>query len=533
MKNSDKLLLKTFLLSTSMMNVLKYSRDKKRKKRAIGNYIGMTVFFLVLMGYCIAMCIGYADIGMGEAIPPICAMTVSAMAFFFTFLKAGSYLFEFREYDMIMSLPFEVRTVVGSKFWYMYLKSLPWYLSISLAMMIGYGIAVHPSVWVYPVWLVLSGFLPLIPMVAATFCSYLITRIGAGFRYKKLVQVLLTFAFVIVVFLLRFILEAVFRDGREQETLESISAAVETAGRWYWPIGWFTGAVRDLRISDMLIIPGASILLFELCLWIISSSYRKINSALKSHVASKSYHMTRLKTSGKVRAIAFKEFKRFTGSTSYLVNAGLGEVLAVILGIGALIVGFDRLVSMITQGAPIPEGVLFPAIPLIVYFCVGMVSTTTCSPSLEGKNYWIVQSLPITKQELYQGKMLFNMWLMVPPMIFAILCFAISVKMPLLSTALSVICGFALCCFSTTWGCVCGVKHIKLEFENDVEVVKQGFAVVIYMLPNMFITMILVVLSVILGVYWNPDLVILAITLLAAILSVLSYLRVMKVDKRV
>ena len=45
---------------------------------------------------------------------------------------------------MLMSLPIEARTVAGCKFLYMYIKSLPWYLSISLAMLIGYGVCAAP-----------------------------------------------------------------------------------------------------------------------------------------------------------------------------------------------------------------------------------------------------------------------------------------------------------------------------------------------------------------------------------------------------
>ena len=52
------------------------------------------------------------------------------------------------------------------------------------------------------------------------------------------------------------------------------------------------------------------------------------------------------------------------------------------------------------MGAPITKEMVYPAIPLIVYFFIGMVATTAMTPSLEGKNYWIVQSLPIKKDAL-------------------------------------------------------------------------------------------------------------------------------------
>ncbi|MBQ7679359.1 MAG: hypothetical protein IJT34_05875 [Butyrivibrio sp.] len=40
---------------------------------------------------------------------------------------------------------------------------------------------------------------------------------------------------------------------------------------------------------------------------------------------------------------------------------------------------------------------------LLKFVFIGMMATTACSPSLEGKNYWILQSLPLEKKTIYQG----------------------------------------------------------------------------------------------------------------------------------
>jgi ABC-2 type transport system permease protein len=125
---------------------------------------------------------------MAHIIPVICALTISVLSLVFTFFKSNGYLFNFKEYDMLMSLPFEAKTVAGCKFLYMYIQSLPWYLSISVAMMIGYGIYAHPFILVYPAWLILSLFLPIIPMLASSFLGFLIAKISSGFRKTNMIQ---------------------------------------------------------------------------------------------------------------------------------------------------------------------------------------------------------------------------------------------------------------------------------------------------------------------------------------------------------
>ena len=530
MKNSI-LLLKTLLLSTSSRNIYRHTRDKKKKRKIIWNTIGVVLLYALLMAYCIAICVGYGTTGLIGAAPEMCALVISALAFMFTLFKTNGYLFHFREYDMLMSLPFEARTVAACKFLYMYIRSLPWYLSISLAMMVGYGIYVRPPFFVYPLWILLAFFLPVIPMLAAAFLGFLIARISAGFRRNNLIQTVLTFIAVLFCFSLRFILEDLFRNNKVSETLETISAMTGNAAKTYWPAGWFANAVTRRDLTGALWLVSVSTLLFAAVFYVVGNSYRNINSALKSHAAAGKYRMREQKQRSVRMAIVFKEYRRLTGSTTYMVNGAMGEVLAVIVGVITLVIGFDRIIATVTNGAPVDAAMLQPAIPFIVYFFIGMVATTVCSPSLEGKNYWIVQSLPIESRTLYQGKMLFNMLLTVPFMAFSTLCMCISAATPVPDTVLYLLLGLALCAFSTAWGCVCGIRHMRLDWENEVEVIKQGAAVAIYMFPNMFVVMGLIVLVVFLGLRMDHRLLALILTAIVSALAALSYRRVMHLAK--
>lgn len=530
--NNGILLLKTLLLSTSGWNTHRYSKDKKKRRRIVMSAVGVVCLYAMLVGFAVAMCVGYGKFGMIRAVPVTCALSVSLLAFVFTLFKTNGYLFNFREYDMLMSLPFEARTVAGCKFLYMYIKSLPWYLSIATAMLIGYGVYARPSAAVYPLWLALSLFIPVIPMLLASFLGFMIARVSAGFKRTNAVQTALTLILVLFCFSLRFIIEDLFRNDKVQATLAAASRMTGDAAKLYLPAGWFSNAVLKLSLSDTLLLAGVSVALFGAVFALVGRSYRQINSALKSHAAGKRFRMSAQKRRSVVGAIAFKEMKRMTGSTAYMVNGGMGMILAALVGLITLVIGPQKIIQVVTQGAPIDAAMLRPAIPFIVYFFIGMIATTACSPSLEGKNYWILQSLPVEKKAVYQGKMLFNLLLTAPVMAFSTLCLCVAGKVPALDTALYLLQGLALCAFSTAWGCVCGVKHMRLDWENEIEVIKQGAAVAIYMLPNMFAVMLLTVGAVILGLHMDRRLLALAFTLVASILAALSYWRVMGLAKK-
>ena len=73
--NNGIVLLKTLLLSTSRMNILRHSTDRKKRRRIIGNTIGVLCLYAMLMAYSIAICIGYGQFGMIGAAPVTCALT--------------------------------------------------------------------------------------------------------------------------------------------------------------------------------------------------------------------------------------------------------------------------------------------------------------------------------------------------------------------------------------------------------------------------------------------------------------------------
>ena len=225
---------------------------------------------------------------------------------------------------MLMALPFEARTVAACKFLYMYVKSLPWYLSISFAMLIGYGYFARPAVFVYPLWIILSFFLPVIPMLIAAFLGFLIAKISAGFKKTNIIQTVLTFIFVVFCFSLRFIIEGIFRNDEVQATLEKMSEITDNAAGIYLPAKWFSEAVTKHSIPGILLLAGVSAQLFAVLFIIVGNSYRSINSALKSHAAARNYRMTRQKKRSVIHAIAFKEFRRLTGSTTYMTNGAIG-----------------------------------------------------------------------------------------------------------------------------------------------------------------------------------------------------------------
>lgn len=523
-----RLLLKTLLVSTSEINILKYETDRKKRNTVIGGLVGKIVLYLFLMAYLVATAYGYGIMGFASQLPLFNVIIISVMVFIFAIMKVNGYLFAFQDYDMIMSLPFSVKTIVSSKFLYMYVKDLPWMMSISLALMAGYGIFEKPFFTTYILWILLSLVLPVLPLIAATILGTLFAAVGSRFKFKKAIQSILIFTFIILCFFSRFFIENLFKNNSVEGVLSNTVSALDSVKSSYPPAAWFCDAILNNDIWSIVLLVLVSFVLFEITFLVISRFYRQVNSGLMANSNTKKYTMTHLKTRRVELSIAICEFKRFLHSTTYLTNMGFGVVMIAFLSVAILFVDVDHALSAMTGGAPFTKEMLLPAIPLFIYFFVGMVSTCCSTPSLEGKSNWILQSLPLENKTIYRGKMLFNMLLYTPVGIMGCICFGVKCGGNLLCVLTFILCEIALCAFSTTWGMICGVKFKKLDWTNEIEVVKQGSALTIYLFPNLFGTMLLIVGAVILGQMMSPIFINLILTAVFAALSLLCYHKVVK-----
>lgn len=522
----NNVLLKTLLRSTSITNRLRYEKDKKQRSKLKGSLAGQIILYILLFLFCMSTPLALGFFGMAQTIPALCVIVISLFEFISCLLRTNGYLFSTADYDMTMSLPFSVKQVVSTRFLYMYVKNLPWVVCMSLPMMTGYDLYVKPPVYVYAGWIILTFFIPMIPMVLASAIGTCIAAAGARFRHKNLVQTILMFILVLFLFSLRFIIEKIAQDGELEQVLLTAGDSVKQMTQMYPPALWFEKAVLDVSILHILLFAAVSVVVYEIAFFIISRFYRQIVSRLMVGIAGKKYSLKELNVHSPVQSVAFKEFKCMTSSANYIVNMGLGFVLCIILCVVTIILGFDKLIMFFTHGHEVDIRILLPAVPLIVFFLTGMTSTTSVSYSLEGKNYWIVQSLPLAKKTLINGKMLFNLYLTLPFTVLADVILAFSAKGSAAEIILCVVCGIIQCLYATTWGMFSGLLLPRMEWKTDIEVIKNSSAAALYMLPNMFLTMGLGVVAVILGFKLGAVTVLSLTTALYAVFALLSYIGV-------
>ena len=127
-----------------------------------------------------------------------------------------------------------------------------------------------------------------------------------------------------------------------------------------------------------------------------------------------------------------------------------------------------------------------------------MNDMATPSVSLEGKNLWLAQSLPLTPWQVLRAKLKVQLALTAIPALVPLVCMAfvlpLTPALPLIFiTALSYI------AFSACLGLTLGVMRANLTWTNELAPIKQSLAVMIAMFGGWAYALLLAGLYLLLG----------------------------------
>ena len=344
MTNNLLSLLKTEFLNRFRLGTIRNERNKKVKYR----YIAMGVLYIflaiVLAGYCFGISYGYSYLGMSYVVPGYALMITSIVILFFTFLKTNGILFSTRDYDMLTAFPIKTRTIIASKFLSMYINNLAFAVVVMVPMAVGYEMWNGFNAGTVAFWFLGILFAPLLPMTIAAAVGMAILAIGAGFKHKAAVQLIATVILFLGIMFGSFWLNqnAMADEAMMLAMLTDMGAFISGIIHKIYPVSlWFDNGVVYGNVQHILLFIGFSVAVYAVFLGFCAKFYGRINSALKSHQASSNYKVGQLKKSSVLTALAYKEAKRFTSSSVYMLNIGMGLILALIASVASAFLGVD------------------------------------------------------------------------------------------------------------------------------------------------------------------------------------------------
>ncbi len=474
-------------------------------------YLYVAAIFIVMFGGMFLGLTALNDMGIGWMYFAVYALIGLALMIVGSAALAKTQIFDAKDNDLLLSMPIPSSAIVTSRMLMLVIVNLAYLLLVMLPAGVVWGVMIGFSLAGAAAFILLSAGLLLLSVALGIFMGWVIALISRRARNKAVITMLFTLAFLAVYMVVYFgaqqYIEAFIANG------EQIAQALRTVA----PLYWFGAAVSDGNVVFLLLALLICIVPFALAFYIISRTFSKIVSGSKEAVRVKE-KKTRLSVSSVGGALLKREFSRLFSSATYLTNSGVGLILAVI-AVVFLVIESGRIQQVLAQ-SEIPMIIISGLMLAAIMFLIGMVMFTSASVSIEGKNLWILRSLPVSTREILMAKLKLHLWLTLPVAVLmwlAVNVFFFAGISFLISSLLVTVCYTV---FTANFGLVENLKHPVLNWVDESAVVKRGASATITVFVNMGISIaMMIVMSVV-----SVDMLDLAVAILAVVMAALAVL---------
>lgn len=475
MMSQIKILAKLELINVFSLNVIAHTKDKKAKKISVA--LGITVGVLILMAisYVSGLSYGFIKLGAAEIVPAYLVFLSSFFTLLFCAFKAAKIIFKESCYDILSSMPIKKSALVISRYIRLYVEGLIVACVVMLPGIIVYSCMVKPGIVSVILGCLSIFFVPVIPVAFSVLLGVIITGIVSKTRNKSLFEAL----FVVIIILGMFIFSAAMSANKavsfDMKAMEKMAKTIlEVICKIYPPSAWFASALGIGNEINFVVGVFSSIVFLIVVVSITTINFERINQSLRINTAKHDYKLGRLEKNTIMKALVYREAKRYFSSATYVTNTIVGPIMAVAFAVSMFFIDFEQILNSLPIKINI-NGV----IPIFFAGVFVICNPIATSVSMEGKEFWIVKTLPILDKDILKGKLMFNAILLLPFYVVGEIIMVIALKPSLLNLVWMIILPIIIVMCSLVMGLAINLKFPKLRWNSDVEVVKQSAASVI------------------------------------------------------
>ncbi len=444
-------------------NKFRHTKDKKAKNNYRLLFGAFVMLIAMVVFYVGALVYGLCTLGMGSVVMAYLTVIASLLVFAFGIFKAGNQIFGHKGYDLLASMPVCQSSIVISRFLAMYAEDSILTLVVMVPGLGVYAILQKPDVGFYLTAIMGSLLIPAIPLVASALIGTAIMGLSARMKHKSLVQTGLMLLLVVGILAGSFGMGS-FAEELTPEMLTDLAKTVSALiGKLYPPAIW----LGQGSLGGFALFAALSVGLMAVAMGIASQNFHGIMRRLVTFSAGKSYAIGAMESRGLLKALYLRELKRYFASSVYVTNTIVGPIMGCFLAGGLCFVGADA----VTQQIPLNLGRLMPFVFAGIF---GMMTTTAVSVSMEGKQFWVVKSLPVPAKNLFDSKILLNLSLMLPFYILSEIFLVIALKPDIRELLWLILLPASILLFAVVFGITVNLKLHSFDWERETQPVKQS-----------------------------------------------------------
>lgn len=480
-----------------------FVNPKTGKRRTKGGIFGMFVFFTAVMLFLAGMFFGLAFLlgdgligaGMQWLYYVLMGILSVLMGAFGSVFNTYAALYLAKDNEMLLAMPIPPSRILITRVSLVYGMSLMysgivWIPALVYAWVFG-TVSVQAVVFQVLLIFLIALFVTVITCVLGWVVALVASRVKNRSFVIVVISLVLFAGYYYVCLNMMSILQKLLMNA------EALGEGIRIWANVFYQLGKAAGG----DAGAMGIFSGITLVLFGLCFFLLSKSFLYI--ATRSHSERKKAGKLFVKSRGVSSALLTRELRRFVSSPTYMLNCGLGIVILPVMAIFAL-VKQDVLDAVLTgMGEMLPWiGPLLPMLVIvIVCMCSGLNAVSTPSVSLEGKNLWILHTLPVSGKMVLNAKLRLHLWLNLPAALFSAVVLGLCLKLGAVTILLCCLFIVAFLWLTGAFGLMLGVLRPNFQWTSEAMPIKQSMNVMI----SIILGFALPILAA-LGCYWARNL---------------------------
>lgn len=474
-------MLKTLLKKELLGLFASVTQNKKTKeRRSIGAIVGYCILFVVLfvmLGSIVSvfsgmLCFRLVQNGDDWLYFALIGLLSIFLGVFGSVFSTYSSLYRAKDNEQLLAMPIPPSKILFARMLAVWLMGFLFEAIVFVPSLIIYWIAAPQTaasvIFSLLVMLLISFFI----LTLSCILGWVVALIASKLKHKNIITVIISLGFLAAYYY--FYSQAYALIESLVNNSKVIGDAIKST---LFPI-YHLGLAATGNPVSMLITVAIVVPLFALVYWVLSHSFLKITTANKG-TAKVKYKERQLTRSSMSRALLRKEFKRFIGSATYMLNCGLGSVF-ILVAVVYMIFNRNNINSMFEIN-PFLNSLKALAAGVIISFIASMNDITAPSISLEGKNIWILQSMPVPAWQVLVAKLKLHMYVSaIPALIFAI-CVDIVFTPDIVSAIVLPVFSVLFVLFTACLGLMLNLKMPNINFTNETAAVKQNIGVILTM----------------------------------------------------
>lgn len=458
-----------------------YNPKNSKGRTKTGTILSLVGYIFVMVVILGGMFTGYAKLlspiavaGYGWFYYIMTGLVAIFIGAFGSIFNTYSGLYLAKDNDLLLSMPIPPKDIVVSRLLSVYLMGLMYSAVCSVPAVIIYFTVVPISFAGIIGSLLFMLLISVFVLELSCLLGYVVARGSLRMKRKSYVSVLLALIGMALYYFLYFkaldlIEDIVHNAAFYAEKLKGGAYILYTFGRH---------AEGDplAMIATFAVI----MLLLALTLLLLSRSFTKIATTSAASPKSKARSFSAEGQRSQFAAMLRKEFGRFTSSADYMLNCGLG--IPIMIGGGILLLikrNFIRteFLPELLKAFENPGGVAAILCSAAICLMASMSDMATPSVALEGKNLWIVRSLPVSSRIALRAKLCLQIILTLPAVLFLSICAAIALQFSGIDAALVVLLPALFVVMNAHFALSIGLRSPDLDWTMEIYPIKQSLNV--------------------------------------------------------